>query len=375
MTIMRPRTGKPICNSKRRGISPIKADPTRTATLRRQFAQALRQRFRQLALAVRKLMIEEDAFGLRPASHDPFTTNTRWRFATTPEKVKAFQSWLKQQFQDLHLTDDELWKKFVTDGFRRGAGRAFEDVRVARLRRERPELFTPEAQGALRDFYRGNKEEFLRAAFGRPETREKVELLAGRVFTDLKGITEPMAARISRELTDGLVRGANPREIAKDLEDAIGVGSQRAEMIARTEIVRAHAAGQLRAMEDMGIEEVGVAVEWSTAGDDRVCEVCAELEGVVLKLAEAEGLLPRHPNCRCALVPANVGEASVDQIASKRSIDAAIGRSIRAEGRDRDTTTWAGADASIAKARPQSILNNELSPVLLAFSRFLQESQ
>ena len=68
--------------------------------------------------------------------------------------------------------------------------------------------------------------------------------------------------------------------------------------------IRAHNEGQLEAMEGLGAEEVGVAVEWSTSGlgvtkrgYPSPCKVCAPLKGIVLSLKEAHGLLPRHPNC------------------------------------------------------------------------------
>ena len=48
------------------------------------------------------------------------------------------------------------------------------------------------------------------------------------------------------------------------------------------------------AFEALGVEELGVAVEWATAGDEAVCELCEALEGVVLKIEEARGMLPRH---------------------------------------------------------------------------------
>ena len=42
-----------------------------------------------------------------------------------------------------------------------------------------------------------------------------------------------------------------------------------------------------------------------TAGDDRVCIVCEEIsEEGPYTLAEAQGLIPAHPNCRCTFVPA-----------------------------------------------------------------------
>jgi hypothetical protein len=48
-------------------------------------------------------------------------------------------------------------------------------------------------------------------------------------------------------------------------------------------------------------EEVNV----QTAGDDRVCDECDELAADgPYSLDEADDLIPAHPNCRCALVPA-----------------------------------------------------------------------
>ena len=46
-----------------------------------------------------------------------------------------------------------------------------------------------------------------------------------------------------------------------------------------------------------------VKAEWMTAGDDRVCPICASLQGQVFSLDEIEPLIPRHPNCRCIALP------------------------------------------------------------------------
>src|SRR5690606_33704519 len=86
------------------------------------------------------------------------------------------------------------------------------------------------------------------------------------------------------------------REIARELNRQIDVGAKRAATIARTEIVRAHNEGALDALEELGVDEIGVMVEWSTAGDNRVCPLCRPLEGVILKTKEAHGMFPRHPN-------------------------------------------------------------------------------
>lgn len=367
-----------------RKLNHLRIDPTRTITLRRAFQQELRKRWRNLKLDLVKLIVDEDAFGLRADSKAvrnvdrQLTSNQRWRFNTAPEKVKAFQGWLRQQFHARFLKEqeEELWRKYVEDGFRKGAGRAFDDVRKRK--------FAP-GEG---EFYKGSKQQFLRSSFGQPVSVDKVKLLAGRQFSDLKGITEEMSARMSRVLTDGLVQGRNPRDLAKSLNEQLDLGEARSEVIARTEIIRAHAEGQLNALEDLGVEEVGVAVEWSTAGDDRVCPLCEELERVVLKIDEARGMLPRHPQCRCAWVPANVGE-DAEQKATKSAITKAIRASVDREeqGEGEKETKWAGADREIAKRRPEPLVQRffPLSPAfsrpglrqepvsleLLAFSQFL----
>lgn len=223
-------------------------------------------------------------------------TNARWKFQSSAEQVKAFQAWLRSQVSSLiKVPDDKLWDMYAAAGFRKGAGRAFDDVRRV-----------PAGRQTL-DFYRGTREEFLRSSFGRPESVEKIKLLAGRSFDDLDGVTSQMSTAMSRTLTDGLVRGMNPNDIARELDQNLDLGRSRAETIARTEIIRAHAEGQLTAMKELGVEEVGVAVEWSTAGDDRVCKLCEPLEGMILKLDEAAGMIPRHPNC---LLPGNIVQGS-----------------------------------------------------------------
>ena len=199
--------------------------------------------------------------------------------------LREFEDWLAEQFDTEDLTDEELWQQFVERGFLKGAGRAFDDVRS-------------------RELLRGDREEFLRSSLGRPVAVEKVKLLAGRSYAEMDGVTDALAREMTRALADGLVQGDSPREIADALADRIDIGEARAEVVARTEIIRAHAEGQLDALEDLGVTEVGVEVEWLTAGDGLVCPECAALEGQTFDLDDARGMLPLHPNCRCAWVPA-----------------------------------------------------------------------
>lgn len=231
-----------------------------------------------------------------------------WKFRENHEKVLAFQEWLKQQIQSkiVGQAEEALWKKFVEAGFQKGAGRSFNEVKMPPPLPPNPSQASQYARDqSTRDFYRGTKEEFLRSSFGQPESVAKVKLLVGRVLTDLKGVTDAMATTMSRILADGLTQGKNPRQIAKELNQSVeGIGLNRAMVIARTEVIRAHAEGQLDSFEKLGITEVGAQVEWSTAGDTRVCKKCAPLDGTVMAIAQARGMIPLHPQCRCAWIAA-----------------------------------------------------------------------
>ncbi len=93
--------------------NPLKADPTRTATLRRVFQSALAVQYLKIRGNVLKLVVDEDVFGLRRdnailgnvlGNNGAETTlNTRWRFLTDSQKVVAFQQWYAAESQSFVL--------------------------------------------------------------------------------------------------------------------------------------------------------------------------------------------------------------------------------------------------------------------------------
>lgn len=385
-------------------LSPLRADPTRTLTLRRRFVREVNRRLRRFARALKGLIVEENAFGLGLTVSENYlqvALNQRFAFLSEVRKAEEFERWLSTQIERDLLTPgpDGWWQTYVEEGYRQGAGRAFDETRKA----QRALAGSQEQMG----FYQGTKEEFLRSSFAQPESIAKVKTLASRTFMDLKGATEAMALELRRGLADGLARGQNPRTVARNMmERGIdGIGKRRMEAIARTEIIRAHGEGQLDSMERLRVEEVGVMAEWSTAGDDRVCPLCEPLEGMVLKIKEARGIIPRHTQCRCTYIPANVGEPKgekklvrfggeaqyVGQKRTKDEIQSALERSLRAEipkGRSikgqglrfkdpetgrftqkigrtleeqRRMSRWAGADLNVSKVRPKSALEPKVA--------------
>lgn len=353
-------------NAKRKRLNPLRADPSRTLDVRKAYQKELERRFKRIKGEVWKAIVVEDALGLLPTNplkaDGRTVTNVSWRFSPDPEKIRQFNAWIRRVAEDVILREDDAWEAFIRQGYERGAGRAFDDTNRARR-------WSP-GEG---DFYRGSRQEFLRSSFAQPVSVTRLQTLVGRNLNELEGLTEEMVRQTTRTLADGLVRGISPREIGAELAQRVDVGLSRATTIARTEIIRAHADGQLISLELMGVEEVGVMVEWSTSklgetalGNPSPCPLCEPMEGTVLRIEEAKGMIPRHPNCMCAFVPANVGEGKEDQQRGKSTVEGAIERSLR---RSSDDDEW-GPATDISRDRPRSVLNST-SAALIALSRFL----
>lgn len=340
--------------------NPLRLDPTRTTLLRQVFAADMHRRFNALRRANSSLIITEDAFGIAAdrvsiikagktstriiPMDSVLTKNTRWRFETDDKKLEAYRTWLQQQINAgiLEVTGpvtNEPWAaKYIHSAYKKGLFRAYDNVN--RL------------DSTLKDdmaFIEGGKQAFLNSAFNTPTAQSKIKTLYARVYSNLKAISSDIDTQMSRILADGIARGDGARKLAHELNKTITtIEKKRALVLARTELIHAHAEGQLDGFEMLGIEEVGVMAEWSTAEDP--CALCAPLNGVMLTVKEARGLIPRHPNCLCAWVPANIGERDKDQITGKEAIKARLQKSIKAEHpklktKDaRDKSRWSGAD-------------------------------
>ena len=261
-------------------------DPTRTLTIQHRFYADLKSRMKKLKKNISEAVVDFDVLGLSKYKKNQYT------FKRSDEKHAEFMQWINEQISEglLEVTvarptfSRRPWTDvYIYSAYRRGVDRA------------RAELI--KAGHEVPPYTIG-------AAFDRPIHAERANLLFTRVFSDLEGITDAMSSQISRVLADGMVRGIGPREMASELKKEIEKMTRtRAEMLARTEVVRAHHLANIAEYREAGLDDLVVIAEFVATPDSRVCSICASLAGKRYTLDEAEGVIPVHPRCRCAMVP------------------------------------------------------------------------
>lgn len=140
----------------------------------------------------------------------------------------------------------------------------------------------------------------IRAVFSiLPADRYALDVLVTRDLSGLKGITDEMSKQIMSEITDGMLRGDSMDKVAKAIDDRIdSIGRSRAEVLARTETMKAFNEGSLTQYDKHGITEV----EWLAAPGDRTCDECMSLDGQRFPI-DSKPDCPLHPNCRCIILP------------------------------------------------------------------------
>lgn len=283
-----------------------RGDPTGTTTIRKRFEAEAARRFRRLRALIVKSIVEHDALGLGkfgPPENDNQIIRVvrdqaldpgQFAFTRAPDKVEGFMAWLRQQQQEQILgvqpgtpmvrAAEQAWAStYITAAYQKGIRDAGQKLRKA---------------GA------DVAPSFVEQAFTRPIHADRVGLAYTRAFSELQGITETMDQQISRILAQGIAEGQNPAQIARNISNRVNnIGIHRARVMARTETIATHAEATLNGFEEAGIEGVEVEAEFATAGDARVCPQCEALEGNVYPMDRARGIIPVHPNCRCAFIP------------------------------------------------------------------------
>lgn len=259
-------------------FSVLRADPSGTKTLREKYAAKLRGQYAAINTDIRTAVRDEDLFGLE--SDALATPNRNFTFNSDPQKVEAFMEWLNEQLEAgvLEVVDDAE-NQYIRKAYERGVKDGRREVSSGGSI-ESDEIFDTGVH------------------------RARVQQLFTRNFQALRDINDEMAAQISEVLSQGLVEGIGPDEMARNLTDRVDkIGKTRATVMARTETLRSHAEGKLDAYQREGISQVVGKAEVSTAQDRRVCAECQSHHGQRYTIEQARGILPLHPQCRCVWMP------------------------------------------------------------------------
>jgi len=300
-------------------IQSYKYDPSRTTGLRNAFAGNMNKRFTEFVLAVYATVAKKDCFGLEKNNifqsyQMALPRDREFEGLKDSEKINAFMKWIAiliatdiltmSEYQQMGRLMQGAWMNtYILEAYKRSVARARYELKKAGYA-----VPSIEASGGIETVMMNIVH------------MERVGLLYTRIFNDLKGITDAMSSQISRVLAQGIMNGDGMKLLARKLVATInGTGAEelgitdtlgrfipaarRAEMLVRTEIIRAYAEATLQEFRNWGVEGVTAQAEFRTAGDDRVCPECASLEGKVYSLDEASGIIPVHPKCRCIWLP------------------------------------------------------------------------
>ena len=131
-----------------------------------------------------------------------------------------------------------------------------------------------------------------------PADKSALSVLQARSLTGLKGITDEMSKSIMQEITDGMLRGSSPREVAKAISERVDVSQSRAVTIARTESMKGYNTGATTRYKQRGVERV----EWLATTSERTCDYCSSMDGRTFPLDDSPDM-PAHVNCRCCWLP------------------------------------------------------------------------
>jgi SPP1 gp7 family putative phage head morphogenesis protein len=288
---------------------------------------------------IRHAVIELDVLALNKeklitnAANVSGLTSRQYEFMSSDQKIEAFVTWMNEQTQQYILSGGRSgirsfgsllpeatearnsWiKTYIDSGYQQG---------IKRGRQELKKLGIEVDDGS----YPGSTSDPIQVSFNNPMNADRVGLIYTRAYSSLKGITAEMDSIVSDVLALGMADGRGPREIARLLNKVItGMGTgddlaildslgrkipalRRAEVLARTEIIRAHHQANIAEYRAAGIMGIKIQAEFLTAGDNRVCRECSDkamdVNGkmIIYSIDEVENMIPVHPQCRCVALP------------------------------------------------------------------------
>lgn len=292
-------------------------DPSKTFSIRNAFCTQIQKRFSALWKSIYQFVVEEDAFGMSTKKNSPFKINKitgKYAFQKDSKKIILFQKWLEEMSKKniLQYTSANsvggasgFWTDFyITSAYKKGIERGISEIKNGiKSTPDKKKKFKHETQFKKTFPLSTDLDASISASFFSPVHSDAVSLIYIRTFTELKGITDQMSVKMSSILAQGLAEGRSPFSVAKELKKELDISKNRANTIARTEVIRAHHEATINVYEQYGVDGVKIQAEWQATNDDRVCLKCSTYDGRKYSLDDVRGMIPVHPNCRCVALP------------------------------------------------------------------------
>lgn len=127
------------------------------------------------------------------------------------------------------------------------------------------------------------------------------------------GNTNALANDLKHDMLVGIMAGKSEVHMADDIMARMGGGAYAARRVVRTETNYIANQAELDGYKECGLEKY----EFSAHLDSRTSEICADMDGKVFALKDAQAgtnLPPMHPFCRSSTIPVLPSEEELDRI-------------------------------------------------------------
>ena len=155
------------------------------------------------------------------------------------------------------------------------------------------------------------------------------QLAANYTHDSWQVLSDAQRLTLQTSLNDWVASGRPQGDLIKRLQSSFS--SVKAELWGSTEATRLFNEGQAASYMAAGIREV----EWTTAADKRVCNICGPLDGRQFAAAAvSQAGPPIHPRCRCDVSPVINGKVPNVRVQHKINDGAARSLIRKAQGND-----------------------------------------
>lgn len=306
-------------------------DPTRSVKVRSAWRSAGLSRLKSLSAIVRTAIIDNDILGL--ASTSP--ASLVFASGSAGSVLDAWSSWFNDKAYEVFVGRDGRWvAPYVSAAYDLGIRTAQREVApriVSGIDTGRADVFTSLAANELAGITDTLVQQVTRLVADALVKRTPPAALY-RAITDrmaaiavvrMKATVNVLTVRVFNEAKLDAYRSAGISSVGIDPESLPRLrGRDRAVLTARfadakkrstkkgsakktaKKTVKVTKKKRRKSKRQVEAEEEQEIVEVLTAGDNDVCEDCEDIsEAGPYDIDTAQGIIPAHPNCRCAFVP------------------------------------------------------------------------